>query len=168
MAVTTKADRLPALDFTKGALVLFMVLYHWLNYFVSADGAYYRYLRFLTPSFIFITGFLISHVYLSKYRITDPRLPRRLLTRGLKILGIFMLLNLGIGLVVPGEALLNSFSVSTLTSTYITGNFGSGRAAAFCVLVPISYLLILSAGLVVVYRRYNGAFQAATVLFLKR
>ena len=45
----------PALDFTKGALVLIMVLYHWLNYFYGPRGDVYRYLRFLTPSFIFIT-----------------------------------------------------------------------------------------------------------------
>src|SRR6184192_3526731 len=54
-----------ALDFTKGMLVLLMVLYHWLNYFVASEGDFYRYLRFVTPSFIFITGFLISNVYLS-------------------------------------------------------------------------------------------------------
>src|SRR5207302_5956026 len=54
VATASKTHRLPALDFTKGALVLFMVLYHWLNYFVSTEGDFYRYLRFLTPSFIFI------------------------------------------------------------------------------------------------------------------
>src|SRR5579872_443944 len=77
-------NRVPALDFTKGALVLIMVLYHWLNYFVGPQGDIYKYLRFLTPSFIFITGFLISNVYLSKYGIADPRIPRRLVQRGLK------------------------------------------------------------------------------------
>src|SRR5580658_8456542 len=85
MPKTSKAPRIPALDFTKGALVLIMVLYHWLNYFVGPQGDIYKYLRFLTPSFIFITGFLISNVYLSKYGIADPRLPRRLVQRGLKI-----------------------------------------------------------------------------------
>jgi peptidoglycan/LPS O-acetylase OafA/YrhL len=166
MAVTNKTDRLPALDFTKGTLVLFMVLYHWLNYFVSPEGAYYKYLRFLTPSFIFITGFLIAHVYLSKYGVADARVPKRLLTRGLKILGIFILLNLGVGLLVPGASIFKNLSASVLTSTYITGNFGSGRAAAFCVLVPISYLLMLSAGLLFACRFYKGAFQAATVFFV--
>src|SRR5580704_5753793 len=68
-----KAQRIPALDFTKGALVLIMVLYHWLNYFVGPQADIYRYLRFLTPSFIFITGFLVSGVYLSKYSVADPR-----------------------------------------------------------------------------------------------
>src|ERR1700740_404806 len=60
-------QRIPALDFTKGTLALFMVLYHWINYFVGVEWGYYRYLRFLSPSFIFISGFMISNVYLSKY-----------------------------------------------------------------------------------------------------
>ncbi len=65
-----KSRRIPALDFTKGALVLLMVLYHWINYFVGPEVTYYyKYLRFLTPSFIFIAGFMISNVYLSKYAL---------------------------------------------------------------------------------------------------
>src|SRR5258708_615613 len=88
-----KPQRIAALDFTKGALVLIMVVYHWLNYFYRPQGDVYKYLRFLTPSFIFITGFLVSNVYLSKYGVTDPRLPRRLIQRGLKILGVFVVLN---------------------------------------------------------------------------
>src|SRR5690242_13803806 len=91
-AKPAKASRIPALDFTKGALVLIMVLYHWINYFIGPDLDY-RYLRFLTPSFIFITGFLVSNVYLSKYRVNDPYLPKRLLTRGLKLLAVFIGLN---------------------------------------------------------------------------
>src|SRR5215813_5460686 len=86
-------QRISALDFTKGALVLIMVLYHWINYFIGPQWPYYFYLRFLTPSFIFITGFMISHVYLAKYEVTDLRLPRRLFIRGLKLMGIFLALN---------------------------------------------------------------------------
>ena len=84
---TGRSRRIPALDFTKGALVLIMVLYHWLNYFVTADGSVYKYLRFLTPSFIFITGLLISHVYRTKYQAMSQRISRRLAVRGLKLLG---------------------------------------------------------------------------------
>src|SRR6266404_5555429 len=78
IATLTKSQRISALDFTKGALVLLMVLYHWINYFIGPQWKYYQYLRFLTPSFIFITGFMISNVYLSRYAATDPRLPKRL------------------------------------------------------------------------------------------
>src|SRR5258708_7836003 len=78
-----------ALDFTKGSLVLFMVLYHWLNYFVGIGGRHYDYLRFLTPSFIFITGFMISHILLPRYGTGGSSLPKRLAVRGLKLLGVF-------------------------------------------------------------------------------
>ncbi len=86
--------RIPALDFTKGALVLIMVLYHWMNYFLNLSWDLLKYLHFLTPSFIFITGFMVSNVYLSKYAAADPRLSKRLFTRGLKLLAIFLVLNL--------------------------------------------------------------------------
>jgi peptidoglycan/LPS O-acetylase OafA/YrhL len=159
-----KPGRLSALDFTKGTLVLVMVLYHWLNYFVSAGGFFYVYLRFLPPSFICITGFLISRVYLSKYRIADVRLPRRLAVRGLKILGIFIFLNVAISLVIRGS--FNNFSIDALESIYVTGNMASGRVAAFYVLVPISYLLLLSAALLIACRYYQHMFNVVCVLCL--
>jgi peptidoglycan/LPS O-acetylase OafA/YrhL len=166
------AHRIPALDFTKGALVLFMVLYHWLNYFVAAEGMFYRYLRFVTPSFIFITGFLVSNVYLSKYSVGDRRLLKRLTQRGLKILGIFVALNVAIAALFPpsysGNVLFGHMSVGQLLSIFVTGNVisQSGKAAAFYILVPISYVLILSAGLMVVNRFYKRIFQAACLLSL--
>jgi len=162
--------RISALDFTKGTLVLVMVLYHWLNYFVGPQGSFYRYLSFLPPSFICITGFLISHVYLSKYRVTDARLPRRLAVRGLKILWIFVVLNMLIGLVLPrldrGKTLFEVLSPASLWSIYVSGYMKGGRVVAFYVLVPISYVLILSACLLVASRYYKHAFHAATLLAL--
>src|SRR4029077_8662181 len=83
---TVTPRRHQALDGTKGLLFLFMVLYHWLNYFVSRDGDFYKYLRFVTPSFIFITGFLITNVYLRRYRLGSVDLHTRLLVRGLKLI----------------------------------------------------------------------------------
>lgn len=166
----SKAQRNPALDFTKGALVLFMVLYHWLNYFTSTTPDSYRYIRFVTPSFIFIAGFLISNIYLSKYEISDPRLPKRLFQRGLKILGVFVALNLVITFLFSksyaGRIL---FTSSNLGAIYVTGNTviaGSGKAAAFYVLVPISYLLMLSAGLLILGRFFKYIFHTVFVLFL--
>ena len=100
-ADSPKAQRISALDFTKGALVLIMVLYHWINYFIGLQWPYYRYLRFLTPSFIFVTGFMISNVYLSKYDAADPRLSKRLFTRGLKLMAVFLALNAARTLIVP-------------------------------------------------------------------
>ena len=165
-----KAARIPALDFTKGALVLIMVLYHWLNYFIGPQGSFYVYLRFLPPSFIFITGFLISQVYLRTYQMTDARIPRRLVIRGLKILAIFTVLNALISLLIPearnGKSFIESFSASSLTPIYITGSPAGAKLAAFTILVPIGYLLIASAGLLVLSRVYKHIFHVATFIFL--
>ncbi len=58
-------------------------------------------LRFLPPSLFSSPVSLISRVYLQKYQITDARIPRRLVIRGLKILAIFFVLNALISLVIP-------------------------------------------------------------------
>jgi peptidoglycan/LPS O-acetylase OafA/YrhL len=181
MAETTSADilrdgrieqvrgrspsRIAALDFTKGALVLIMVLYHWLSYFHGPHGAIYKYLRFLPPSFIFISGFLISSAYLAKYQITDSRLPKRLVLRGLKILGVFVVMNAAISFVFFG---FRNMSMDNLEAVYVTGNVfvvGVGKAASFYVLVPISYLLLLSAMLLIVCRFYKYTFYVVFALF---
>jgi peptidoglycan/LPS O-acetylase OafA/YrhL len=160
-----KASRVSALDFTKGALVLIMVLYHWIDYFIGSTLELFRYLRFLTPSFICISGFLISSVYLAKYDIRDNRIPKRLAERGLKILGIFVALNLLIGFLFrdSSNGRMVFASISSLENIFIAGNTvvpGVGKAAAFIVLVPISYLLLFSAGLMIVCRYFKYAFQA--------
>jgi hypothetical protein len=166
-----KADRIPALDFTKGALVLIMVLYHWINYFCGPQDN--RYLRFLTPSFIFISGFIISNVYVSKYGIADTQLPKRLIQRGLKVLGVFVLLNLTRSFLAPGrlqeQASAPLLSIGSLVDIYLIGNGvggGQAKAVAFFILVPISYLLILSALLLVVSRFYRYTVHAVCLFLL--
>ncbi len=171
MAVITKVPRNSALDFTKGALVLFMVLYHWNNYFFTAHDN--RYLRFLTPSFIFISGFIISNIYLSKYDPSDSKLPKRLFERGLKILGVFFVLNFTRdALALLGghdESVAAHWRLQSLVDIYLVGNGvggGQGKAVAFFVLVPIGYLLILAAVLVVLARHFRYAFHSFALLFL--
>jgi peptidoglycan/LPS O-acetylase OafA/YrhL len=180
--VRAKVMRNPAMDFTKGALVLIMVLYHWLNYFIGSQGDIYKYLRFLTPSFIFITGFLVSNVYLSKYGVSDTRLPRRLAERALKILGVFVVLNVVRAFLLPASSraqlLAEHMSLRSLVSVYLLGNVflggGRGKAIAFYILVPIAYLLLISALLLMFRRYYRYAFYAvcglclAGVLILER
>lgn len=162
IALAKKSKRIPALDFTKGALVLVMVLYHWMNYFVMADGSVYKYLRFLTPSFIFIAGFLISQVYLSKYKSSGLHIPGRLLLRGFKLLAIVVCLNLaqGTARVRALEASVGDWSASDIAAAYLTGI----ARVAFSVLVPIAYLLILSAGLLVLSRYYRNIFHVASAV----
>jgi peptidoglycan/LPS O-acetylase OafA/YrhL len=165
-------QRISALDFTKGALVLIMVLYHWINYFIGPDWEYYRYLRFLTPSFIFITGFMVSSVYLSKYDPADRRLSQRLLTRGLKLLAIFLVLNMARVFIVPvlatGVLAGNLLDPKNIFIVFISGNLPitGGKLASFNILVPISYLLILSGILMFPYRFYRYTFHVVCVFLL--
>ncbi|MFZ0825992.1 MAG: acyltransferase family protein [Verrucomicrobiia bacterium] len=163
-----RAQRNQALDFTKGVLVLFMVLYHWINYFVSTEGYFYRYLRFITPSFIFITGFLITQVYLAKYDRGDLRVPKRLLQRGLKLLALFTLLNVGAGLVAGrnhhGPSLGLGSSAADLFHVYVSGG---GQGAIFQVLVPISYLLVLCGGLLLARAWFHySVYAVSAALFV--
>jgi peptidoglycan/LPS O-acetylase OafA/YrhL len=165
-------QRIAALDFTKGFLVLLMVLYHWTNYFVRLPWKYYDYLRFLTPSFIFIAGFMISNVYLSKYLASDTRLPRRLLVRGLKLMAIFLGLNL-FRIVIgsawgTGTLAHDTLGLSNLFTVFISGNLPvvGGKLVSFSILVPISYLLMVSGILMIPLRRYRYTFHVACVLLL--
>ena len=144
IATASKTDRIPALDFIKGALVLFMVLGHWIVYFPGNQMPLYKYLLFVPTSFLFMTGFMISKVYLSKFQITNPQLPRRLVIRGLKILGIFLILNVARSLLLP--------------------ELYTGRVL-FNILVPISFLLLLSALLLIACRFYRYSFHAACLSF---
>lgn len=161
-ASSPKSQRIPALDFTKGTLVLIMVLYHWINYFVGPQWGYYEYLRFLTPSFIFISGFIISNVYLSKY--ADSRLSKRLFTRGLKLISIFLVLNAGRIAIVPllgtGGLVKNALALPSVLAVFVTGNLPEtgDKLAAFTILVPISYLLMFSGALILPYRVYTRTF----------
>lgn len=148
-----------------------MVLYHWINYFIGNQWEYYRYLRFLTPSFIFVTGFMISNVYLSKYEATDPRLSKRLFTRGLKLLAIFLVLNLARTYVVPAMgagAVSNLLDARTIFTIFVSGNlpFMGGKLVSFSILVPISYLLMLSGVLMLPYRFYKYTFHVVCAFFL--
>jgi peptidoglycan/LPS O-acetylase OafA/YrhL len=167
-----KVDRNPALDFTKGALVLIMVLYHWINYFVGPQWKYYKYLHFLTPSFIFIAGFMVSNVYLSKYTAVDPRLSKRLFTRGLKLLAIFLVLNLARTIVVPllgtGALAQHPLDPGNIFAVFVSGNvpIGGGKLAAFPILVPISYLLMSAGALMLPYRFYKYTFHVVCLLLL--
>jgi hypothetical protein len=138
-------DRNTALDFTKGALVVFMVVYHCINYFYH-DRSVLKYLHFLPSSFIFIAGFLITNVYMGKYGAGDLRVYRRLFVRGGKLLLIFIGLNLIVHSLFSASynrrPMGLDFFLNHLDSIFITGE---ERAAVFEVLLPISYLLLLSA-----------------------
>jgi len=167
-----KSQRIPALDFTKGTLVLLMVLYHWINYFIDPQWKYLFYLRFVTPSFIFISGFMVSHVYLSKYGAADPRLWKRLMTRGLKLMTVFLVLNIvriAVGAFVGhGVALQNLISLQNLSAVFVSGDYpvAGVKLVSFGILVPISYLLMLLGALMFPYRLNLHTFHITFAVLL--
>jgi len=133
------------LDFTKGALVLLMILYHWSNFIWGPISRFNDILRFLTPSFIFLTGWIVSAYYPAKYGAANRRLHIRLVIRGLKLLGLFTLLNLFLLIAAQmsraAAETVREFCIGEWFEIYVTGN---SPRVAFRILVPISYLLLIA------------------------
>lgn len=146
-ALRPPVARIDALDMTKGLLVVCMVVYHSLNYTTQYYLAF-RFMAFLPPSFILITGFLLSHIYLARHDPADPQLRRRLFGRGAKLLALFTALNL-LSLAARSQHYhgpaggLGTF-LQYAPEIYLTG---AGGQAVFEILLPIAYLLLLAPGL---------------------
>jgi hypothetical protein len=125
-----------------------MVVYHSLNYTNQYHLAF-RYLSFLPPSFILITGFLISIVYYPRYKSGDTSLWARLLARGSKLLLIFTALNI-VAQYVRSPAYGQSQSIGVdrfFQQWHEIFVIGAAQTAAFEVLLPIAYLLLLAPAL---------------------
>jgi hypothetical protein len=137
-------DRIGTIDFTKGILVLFMVIYHSLNY-RGYDSLPHDYLLFVPPSFVMIAGLIITQVYVSKYGMTSRALFSRLTLRSCKLLLLFTFLNVGAMVIFSSkyegiDSSLENF-IGHWIEIYI---LGGSRRATFEVLLPIGYVLLLA------------------------
>jgi len=141
------------LDFVKGFLVIIMVLYHSITHYTTAGYDGTKYLRFVTGGFIFISGYIVSVFYINKFLLDKKKVWLRLIIRGFKLLTIFTALNVLIILLNIHSIRTTYFDMESLLldieSIYITGN---SPYTVFQILVPISYLLILSPFFLTVYR----------------
>ena len=151
------------LDFVKGFLVVVMALYHGMNYFSDVPAEAYGYLRFVNGSFVFISGYVVAAFYTDASRGDRFAAFRRLASRGLKLLCIFTVLNLA----VSALGMTNYRAVTFGLSDYLDSAadiYGSGQAhqIAFRILVPISYVLMLS-GLYLVSPRSQAILIALTL-----
>jgi acyltransferase-like protein len=144
--------RIEALDMTKGVLVVAMVVYHSFNY--STDYTLgFKYLPFLPPSFILITGFLISRLYFTPEAARDSSVYGRLLFRGFRLLLVFTILNVLTQLVGRRKAIGTPQGLSyVLDYWHEIFVIGGGNYAAFSILLPIAYLLLLAPLLMLLYR----------------
>jgi hypothetical protein len=115
---------------------------------------------------------MISNIYLSKYDAADPRLPKRLFTRGLKLLAIFVVLNVARTFIVPalgtGVVLANPLDLRNIFTIFVSGNLPlvGGKLVSFNILVPISYVLMFSGLLMFPYRFYKYTFHVVCALLL--
>ena len=134
------AVRIDPLDWTKGALVLFMVAYHAINYSAFRPQAF-RFLPFLPPSFVLIAGLVVGLVYAARYDLGTWQPYARLLIRGGKLLLIFVLLNVAFCILVTGSIVDGGWEFAERSgSIFLSGN---GREGIFEVLLPIAYFLLL-------------------------
>lgn len=157
------ADRIDAVDITKGALVVLMVIYHSLNYSTQYQIPF-RYLFFLPPSFILISGFLLSHVYLARSRSIDGRTTRRLLARGAKLFVLFAILNIIAQFVRSKNYHRPASGVSGFFGQWEEiFVWGGSHVAAFDILLPIAYLLFLAPLLLWVTRLHRFALPGLTL-----
>jgi len=142
------------LDFTKGVLVITMVLHHSMTYFayISIYSKYIKYLYFVTGAFVFISGFIISSIYLNKYNIHETNIYRRLVSRGSKLLIICMILNILSMIINSSKSALNYETCSGFIGQFFL--FGDWSTIAFSLLIPIAYTLFLS-GLLIYALQYH-------------
>ena len=134
--------RVNEIDFIKGLLVILMVIYHSLNYHGYSP---YYYMKFLPPSFIMLTGFIITQILFPRYFVGTTSAKQRLAVRSVKIILIFTFLNiigrlmwptLGHGVFYELEAFGGNW-----TEIYLIGR---PNLVAFDILLPISYTIIIS------------------------
>src|SRR5258706_2440706 len=157
-------SRNDALDWTKGALVICMVIYHSINY--SAFRPFgFRFLPFLPPSFILIAGFIVGQVYASRYDLSTWDPYRRLFVRGIKLLLLFTALNLVRCIFIERNVVDGALEFADRANTiFLTGN---GRTGIFEVLLPIAYFLLLAPALLWLRSRVSAVMTiGAVAIFL--
>jgi peptidoglycan/LPS O-acetylase OafA/YrhL len=159
--------RIPVLDFTKGFLVLSMVIYHLFNYFLWGDHVIYAYVGYVTQAFIFYSGFVSGTVYFNKLITNKKLVYKRLIVRGCKIILLFVIINLLTYVLFQknfnNQDLGLHFFFDNITAIFLTGN---DKIARFAILLPIGYVLLLSPVLISLHRYKYYAFTTIIIFWL--
>lgn len=159
-------DRNLNLDYTKGFLVICMVIYHSITYFTTTGYDGTKYIRFVTGSFIFISGYIVSVFYHNKFIFNKVKTSKRLITRGLKLIFIFTFLNIIISLAGIQSHKFVQYDINlflqSLRAIYVQGN---SIYAVFQILVPIAYFLFLSP-LLLFFQNRKKTIMLLTILLL--
>ncbi len=132
-------------DFIKGILVIGMVIYHSFNYFTLNYSLVFEYFSFVARGFILISGFICGAIYYQKYQENRQYVLRRLPIRFLKLIAIFLVINIGIG-IISGKIGFgnNNAEISFVDWAMTVFLHGSPYTSNFEILVPIAYVLIVA------------------------
>ena len=156
-----KGNRDLALDFTRGMLLLTMFLLHCVDEFAPLSF-FAKSMRFVSGSFIFVVGFIISNIYIKKYNIYESKIYRRLFSRGLNLLLIFTVLNIAMTFVLShsydGRELNISTLINNIVPIYVVG---IKEIISFDILLPIAYVLLAMSLLLFVSR---GRFRLVAII----
>lgn len=157
MTPLQSSSRDASFDTVRGALVLLMIVYHVMSIASTAGPEAYRYIRFISGSFIFITGFVITHFMRDAYDRDRGHVTRRLVVRGLKVLALFTALNIAIQVSGFGNAAKPPLGLAgffeNAASIYLVGD---GSTTSFLILLPIAYLLLLAPAALHLARSRSG------------
>ena len=155
-AASRPSRRIDALDWTKGALIVLMVIYHAINYSAFPSLAF-QLLAFLPLSFLLITGFLVGQVYAAKYDLKTWRPYTRLAIRGSKLFLLFAFLNIAYCIALRRS--LSGGMAEFLFRSKAIFLSGNDPAAIFEVLLPIAYFLLV-APVLLLFRSRTSSFIA--------
>lgn len=132
-------------DAVRGVLVVLMVVYHVLSITTTAEADAFRYIRFLSGSFLLISGFVVVRFMWERFALAPRDTSLRLVQRGLKVLLIFAVLNLAIHASGFGNAAKTQLGAQGFVQNAATIFLrGDGQLSSFLILLPIAYLLMLA------------------------
>ena len=137
--------RNPGLDFVRGVLVLAMLAYHVGSFFIADRYLLSKVtglaLSFVSGSWVFLSGLLVSYAYERAFPEVRREVAVRFLVRGIKLLGVFVALNLCIVALALPPASSTKRDFTTLGAALL---YGGGEESSFEILVGIAYVMILS------------------------
>jgi len=143
-----------------------MLVHHSLNYY-PIGFPLIKYMRFVTGSFIFIAGFIITHFYITKYDLHEKTMYIRLFTRAIKLLLIFTVLNILIMMLLNNGLQSNAFDwsrlIHSIADLYIFGNY---EMFYFDLLVPIAYVLMFTCLLIFILKRNFNLLKYITLALI--
>jgi hypothetical protein len=153
-----------ALDAVKGGLIVLIALYHAMNYVGTVPAAAYGYLRVGNGAFVFLAGYAAATFHATADSPSAWPVARHLLLRGARLLTLFTALNLALACAGLTSYRQVNFNLGEFLH-HASGIYLAGDApqAAFRILVPTAYLLML-AGLLFMTRRPTASCVLLTLV----